>query len=123
MNNTATILSAAPILGARDIDETLAFYQDVLGFSVVRNEFGYAIIKHGSALIHFRCPAQALPAGAKDIREIYIEVHGIAALWEKAGRHKDSYKMRGLFDQPYGMTEFHVIDPNGILVFAGEQTK
>jgi catechol 2,3-dioxygenase-like lactoylglutathione lyase family enzyme len=115
-------LSAAPILSATDIVETIAFYEGVLGFQTVRNESGYAILGRDSALIHFRYPAQPLPEGAKEIREIYIQVTGIDSLWERARPFKDRYKMRDLFEQPYGMTEFHVIDPNGILIFVGEPT-
>jgi hypothetical protein len=50
--------------------------------------------------------------------EFYIEVAGIAALWE----HVKSFKprCRDLCERDYGMTGFHVEDPNGCLVFVGE---
>jgi hypothetical protein len=35
---------------------------------------------------------------------------------------KDRYRIRDLFEREYGMTEFHVSDPNGCLVFVGEPT-
>jgi hypothetical protein len=31
--------------------------------------------------------------------------------------------MRDLFDRDYGMTEFHISDSNGCLVFVGEPTR
>jgi len=35
---------------------------------------------------------------------------------------KDRYHMRDLFERDYGMTELHIEDPNGCLVFVGEPT-
>jgi hypothetical protein len=35
---------------------------------------------------------------------------------------QERYKIRELFDREYGMTEFHIGDPNGCLVFVGEPT-
>ena len=50
-----------------------------------------------------------------------IEVSGIQDLWGHVKMFKDRYKIRELFDQEYGMTEFHIGDPNGCLVFVGER--
>jgi hypothetical protein len=55
--------------------------------------------------------------------EIYIEVDDITSLWEQVEPMKERYKIRGLIDQPYGMTEFHIADPNDCLVFVGQPTK
>jgi hypothetical protein len=54
--------------------------------------------------------------------EIYIEVQGIRALWEHVKAFKDRYKIRDLFDRDYGMAEFHIVDPSGVLIFVGEAT-
>jgi hypothetical protein len=54
--------------------------------------------------------------------EIYIEVVGIHSLWEHVKTFKDRYKIRELFQRDYGMTEFHIGDPNECLVFVGERT-
>jgi hypothetical protein len=54
--------------------------------------------------------------------EIYIEVSGIQALWEHVKTFKDRYRIRDLFAREYGMTEFHISDPNECLVFVGEPT-
>ena len=54
--------------------------------------------------------------------EIYIEVSGIRTLWEHVKTFKDRYHIRDLFDREYGMTEFHIGDPNGCLVLVGEPT-
>ena len=54
--------------------------------------------------------------------EIYIEVEGIHPLWKHVQTFKKGYKITALFDRPYGMTEFHIEDPNGCLIFVGEKT-
>ena len=54
--------------------------------------------------------------------EIYIEVSNIRELWEHVKTCRDRYHVRELFDREYGMTEFHIGDPNGCLVFVGEPT-
>jgi len=54
--------------------------------------------------------------------EIYIEVSGIHSLWQHVKTFKDQYRIRELFERDYGMTEFHIGDPNGCLVFVGEPT-
>ena len=40
-----------------------------------------------------------------------------------AGPPPSRYRVRDLFDRDYGMTEFHVEDPNGCLVFVGQPTR
>jgi len=35
---------------------------------------------------------------------------------------KDRYRIRDLFDREYGMTEFHISDPNSCLLFVAERT-
>jgi hypothetical protein len=52
--------------------------------------------------------------------EIYIEVSGIDSLWEHVKGFKNRYRVRDLFVREYGMTEFHIEDPNACLVFVGE---
>jgi hypothetical protein len=44
------------------------------------------------------------------------------SLWNHVQTFKDRYKMRGLVERDYGMTEFHIGDPNECLVFVGEPT-
>jgi hypothetical protein len=35
---------------------------------------------------------------------------------------KDRYRIRDFFERGYGMTEFHIEDPNECLVFVGDPT-
>ena len=113
----------SPMLAVADLDETVGFYRDVLGFSVASKFPGYAIVERDGATIHFMTAAdETVLKAVRGHTEIYIEVNDIASLWAHVQGFKDKYRMRELFHQPYGMTEFHIGDPNGCLVFVGQKT-
>lgn len=112
------------MLAAENLDETLAFYQDVLGFSPTLRTTEYCIIERNGQTIHFmKAASDEVMRCVRGHTEIYIEVGDIHALWEHVKTFKNKFRIRDLFDREYGMTEFHVEDPNGCLVFVGEPTK
>jgi catechol 2,3-dioxygenase-like lactoylglutathione lyase family enzyme len=111
------------MLAVSDMEKTLAFYEDVLGFVPTMKSAEYSIVARDGQIIHF------MKAASDDVMkrlrghvEIYIEVRGIQELWAKVKGFRLRYKIRDLFDRDYGMTEFHIEDPNGILIFIGEPT-
>ncbi len=113
----------SPMLAVADIDETVAFYCDVLGFSVAKKFPGYAIVERDGATIHFMPAAnESVLKAVRGHTEIYIEVDDIASLWAHVRKLKDKHRLRELVEQPYGMTEFHIGDPNECLVFVGQKT-
>jgi predicted enzyme related to lactoylglutathione lyase len=121
MTLTYTAKKISPMLSAADMEETLAFYHDVLGFTAMMKSPEYSIVERDGQTIHF------MKAGSEEVMrcvrghtEIYIEVSDINSLWEHVKAFKDRYRIRDLFDRDYGMTEFHIDDPNGCLVFVGE---
>jgi predicted enzyme related to lactoylglutathione lyase len=112
------------MLAVNDMDQTLAFYQDMLGFVPTMKSPEYSIVERDGQIIHF------MKAASEDIMkrlrghiEIYIEVRGIQQIWDHVKSFKIRYKIRDLFDREYGMTEFHIQDPNGYLIFVGEPTQ
>ena len=111
------------MLAVADMDETLSFYKEVLGFSSVMESPGYSILELDGQTVHFqKAESEKVMECVRGHAEIYIEVSGIRDLWEHVKTFKSRYKIRDLFDQGYGMTEFHIGDPNGCLVFVGERT-
>jgi catechol 2,3-dioxygenase-like lactoylglutathione lyase family enzyme len=119
-----TIKRISPMLAVADMDETLDFYTTVLGFSVAMKSPDYAILECSGATIHFmKAAGESVLQAVRGHTEIYIEVDDIAPIWTHVQTFKAKYKIRDLFDQPYGMTEFHIGDPNGCLVFVGQKTK
>lgn len=111
------------MLVVADMEETLGFYKDVLGFNVVMRSAEYAIVERDGQTIHFmKAASEEVMRCVRGHTEIYIEVSGIDSLWERVKTFKNRYRIRELFNRDYGMTEFHIDDPNGCLVFVGEPT-
>ena len=111
----------SPMLAAADMEGTVTFYEKVLGFSVFMKSKEYAILQRNEQTIHFmKAASQEVMDCVRGHTEIYIEVSNIHALWEHVRAFKNQYRIRDLFDRDYGMTEFHIEDPNGCLIFVGE---
>jgi len=130
----------APNLMVEDVNRTVEFYSDVLGFEFVMGVIeelqeimtscqkdrllDYAMMKCGDVEIMFqgkRSLTEALPV-LKD-KEIggtltlYMEIEGVHALY---ARIKDKVTVvKDLHTTFYGMQEFYVLDCNGyVLTFA-----
>jgi predicted enzyme related to lactoylglutathione lyase len=121
---TSTVKRISPMLAVADMDQTLDFYTSLLGFVVIMTSPEYSIVERDGATIHFMKAAdESVMDAVRGHTEIYIEVDDIQSIWEQVDAHRGSHKIRDLFDQPYGMTEFHIEDPNKCLVFVGQPTK
>ena len=113
----------SPMLAVADMADIIAFYQDVLGFAPTRKSPEYSIVERDGQTIHFmKAASEEVMKCVRGHTEIYIEVRGIHRLWEHVKTFKDRCKIRDLFASEYGMTEFHIEDPNGCLIFVGEET-
>ena len=113
----------SPMLAVADMEATLGFYSEVLGFSAMMKSPEYSIVERDGQTIHFqKAESEDVMNCVRGHTEIYIEVSGIESLWEHVRTFKGRYRMRHLFDREYGMTEFHVTDPNECLVFVGQRT-
>jgi catechol 2,3-dioxygenase-like lactoylglutathione lyase family enzyme len=120
---TTTAKRISPMLAVADMDETIAFYRDMLGFRPTLKSPEYSIVERDSQTIHFmKAASEEVMRCVRGHTEIYIEVSGIHFLWEHVKTFKERYRIRDLFDREYGMSEFHIADPNDCLVFVGEQT-
>jgi catechol 2,3-dioxygenase-like lactoylglutathione lyase family enzyme len=114
----------SPMLAVADMEATLSFYQDVLGFSTIRQSPEYSIVERDGQTIHFmKAASDEVLRCVRGHTEIYLEVSGIDSLWEHVRTFKQRHHIRDLSDRDYGMTEFHISDPNGCLVFVGEPTR
>jgi len=117
---------AIPILPARDLDETRAFYER-LGFRAAGwwpKEFGgYAILRRGDLAMHFFAYQDISPSEnyaqcywrVKDVDALYAECH--AAGLPSSGIPR----LEAVDDKPWGMREFAIIDPSGHLVRVGQE--
>lgn len=120
---TTTAKKISPMLAVADMEASLAFYQVVLGFKPALTSPEYSIVERDGLTIHFqKAASEEVMNCVRGHTKIYIEVSGIHALWDHVKTFKGRFRTRELFERPYGMTEFHVEDPNGCLVFVGEPT-
>lgn len=123
MTLTPKVKRISPMLATDNMDGTLSFYEKVLRFQATLKSPEYSVIERDGQTVHFQNAASEEVMNAmRKHTEIYIEVTDIKALWEQVKAFKDQHKIRDLFARDYGMTEFHIIDPNGILIFVGQPT-
>jgi len=112
---------AATTFMVSDIDKSLAFYKDVLGFTEDFRFGNYAGINHGDVLVHLSQNGNpnSKPAGSGVMYIFCDEVddfyHEITAKGAKTQRPPQDYE--------YGMRDFIVEDPDGNLIGFGTQTK
>jgi predicted enzyme related to lactoylglutathione lyase len=123
MTHTSTVKRISPMLATDDMEASILFYQDVLGFTPTLKSENYSIVERDGQSIHLqKAASEDVMKSMREHTEIYIEVSDIEALWEHVKTFKNRYRIRDLFDREYGMTEFHIADPHGCLVFVGEPT-
>jgi catechol 2,3-dioxygenase-like lactoylglutathione lyase family enzyme len=123
MPESSIVKRISPMLAVADMDESLSFYEDVLGFAPIMKSPEYSIMERDGQTIHFqKAASEEVMNCVRGHTEIYIEVSEIHALWEHVKTFKNRYKIKDLFDREYGMTEFHIADPNDCLVFVGAPT-
>jgi catechol 2,3-dioxygenase-like lactoylglutathione lyase family enzyme len=104
------------MLAVANMEETIAFYNSVLGFSPTLKSPGYSIVERDGQTIHFMKAASAeIMNCVRGHTEIYIEVSGIRSMWEHVRTFKNRYRIRDLFEREYGMTEFHIEDQERML--------
>lgn len=129
MGKTPIIEDAVAIVPVKNVRATVAFYVDILGFEdrMVSDDGTFAILVHGEAAIQLvqTDDAEALRATAENI-SIYLWVKHVDALHAQLKPKLDTLpedRVRAPFNQPYGMREFHVKDPDGCLMFFGENNE
>lgn len=119
-----TFISATPNLLVSDVSASLAFYQDVLGFELVRSvpdeaPFVFVWLKRGGVELFLNDVKTAADSIKLDLRAggtstLYVDVSDVKALLDQlTGRAK---VVMPLTDQFYGMREFAILDPDGYLV-------
>jgi catechol 2,3-dioxygenase-like lactoylglutathione lyase family enzyme len=116
------VKSLSPIIPVTDLRSSIGFYTEVLGFEVNLHSEEYAILTRGGASLHLtRAADQSVLEATRGHFSLYLKVESIESLWSQVSRFRDRYKVRDLFEREYGMREFHIIDPDGCLIFVGEE--
>ena len=117
------------MLIARDIDETISFYRDKLGFQVdfVYREEGidpYASLYREGFSINFRqgfLPPEPSCYGGiavivDDVDKFYEEIKERGALGEDFPGHYSCIREHPPEDKEYGVRDMFLVDPNGYII-------
>ncbi|WP_225975422.1 VOC family protein [Panacibacter ginsenosidivorans] len=117
----AKALNLSPMLETKDLQATMHFYTEVLGFNcdTFSEEWGWAHFSKDKIAIMFSRPNEE-----RNIPEpimsgsLYIEVDDVDSVWDELKyTAKVCYPLENF---EYGMREFGVFDNNGYLLQFGE---
>jgi catechol 2,3-dioxygenase-like lactoylglutathione lyase family enzyme len=117
----------AAVLLVEDVARSTDYYRDALGFETRRWEvnpehYGYA--SRDGCHLHFArfAGAKARPnheEAPPDMFDVYFWVEDVEALREEL-RSRGTEVLYGPVDQPYGLREIRVSDPDGYILAFGQ---
>ena len=126
--------SLTPNLIVADVERSLAFYRDVLGFTVEQTvpdapPFVFAIVRSGPVEVYLNAPGPAVeeypafkdrPIGGT--LTLFMRVTGIRAAYDALQARVNV--VMPLEKKWYGVTEFACTDPDGyVITFAEQESK
>lgn len=120
------LISTAVCFPVADVGATIGWYKSVLGFNGAgfpeSEPYGFGIVWLGGVEIMFQRldgyqKPELYPRRKGGVWDAYIRMKDVTEFFNQV---KDVVEVkRGLTRQPYGQTEFEVLDPNGyVLVFS-----
>ena len=110
-------------LFVNDLEKSVAFYTNVLGFERLGGEDDYVPVRSGSVVVGLR-PAAGLSQRHyfnRDLQtarrglgtEIVLEVDDIQAFYDQVKQADGKAIKSPLRRQPWGLTDFRITDPDG----------
>ena len=124
----ASYQRAAPVLQVANVETSLRWYADVLGFAAnpfpKSPPYSFAILRRDSAEIMLQCADDETDSAGSPQRRtdpefrwsIYLRTSGTAILDVAAAVGKKAKLMRGPERMAYGLVEFEVCDLDGYRV-------
>ncbi len=116
----AKLLALTPMLWTKELEETIAFYTEILGFECAAHVEGWAVLVYGEVEIMFCLPNAHLPIdGPQFTGSFYFNTDNVDELWANfKGECNICYEIDN-FD--YGMREFAIFDNNNYILQFGQQ--
>ena len=115
----ARIKSIAPLLLVSDLEHSIDFYADKLGFKVLfQYEDFYASVSRDGNEIHLKTGQR--PKRGEDELDVNCSVEGVDVLYDEWKRQSVEVT-QPLRDMPYGR-EFYIADPDGHILGFVEPT-
>jgi catechol 2,3-dioxygenase-like lactoylglutathione lyase family enzyme len=109
------VIRAVPVLPANDVDETVGFWRDELGFSEVFRSEEYGIVERDGTAVHF-FPSEVDPM--ENDGGCRLGVDDVDTYYEEYRAHVYA----DLEAKPWGTREFAVLDPTRNLIWLVERT-
>ncbi|MEM8811901.1 MAG: VOC family protein [Pseudomonadota bacterium] len=112
----------AIVLEVSDIDRSVAFYRDVLGFNVggrYGEPVSFAILRRGGCIVFLDKSETPRPIPVNQYWAAYFYVADADAAAGEM-REQDAEIIRGPEDMPYGCRDFDVRDPDGHILAFGQ---
>ncbi len=109
-----------PVLAVSNMDDTIRFYCEVLGFDCANRMEGWAALRKDAVEVMISLPNAHEPFEKPALTgSLYFSCDDVDALWEKI---KDKaavvYPIENFF---YGMREFAIRDNNGYILQFGQE--
>ncbi len=116
-----------PLITVSNINRSVKFYTDTLGFVVGFLAENYAYLYRDSVAIRLLAAGEGVDLH-NPIRHqsCYIDVEGVDSLYETLRPQLEKLprgRVKKPFEQFYGQREFHVIDEDSLLIMFGEPVK
>ena len=115
-SNPAQFYQGAPVLQVPDVAATAAFYERVLGFKsdLEAATPAYTVVWRDNAAVHLAQGEQA-PAGVK----LFFWVKDVETLYEEIIERAVPIDVP-IGTRTYGVRDFSILDPNGVVVVLGQ---
>jgi len=116
------MLQITPFVPCTSLDKQVAFYRDILGFTVGLRDGNYAFLRRDSVALRLLEVECDLGAPERE-QSFYIDVDDVDALYAELAPRLATLparRVRAPFDQPYGQRELHVMDEDCCLIFFGQ---
>ncbi len=119
----SNLLQITPFMHVRELEPAVAFFHDVLGFTVQFRRGDYAYVqREGVALRIWAHSDEYIVPGNRGFR-YYVDVQDLGALLAELKPRLDNLPaghVYGPLDQPYGQRELMILAPDGDLVVFGQ---
>ena len=115
------ISHAACVLTVKNMQDSLKFYRDKLGFELTfgwNDPIDYAVLKRGGVQIHLTTGPETV-AVENTNRSLYLFVHDVDKLYQEFKR-KEVSPMSSPAERDYEMKDFDVKDPSGYILTFGK---
>lgn len=109
-----------PVLYVTNVEETVRFYCDLLGFECTNRMGGWASLSRDEAEVMISLPNEHVPFDKPTFTgSLYFNTDDVDALWAKL---KDKATVVYPIENfPYGMREFAIRDNNGYCLQFGQE--